>query len=98
MFLLLLQPMCSLLCLAGGQPQGLSAPYEQTPLTNHGSCPVTQPHDNKTHIACPCALPLPTAHPHASLWRRGGGVTLCFPDRPAALQGGLKGQTHSPRS
>ena len=51
---------------------GWITPYAQTPLAYHGSCPQNQPRDNKTHIACSCALPLPTSQPHASLRRRRG--------------------------
>ena len=51
--------------------------YGRMPPTKHGSCPVTPPRSNNTLLACTCALPLPTAHPHASLAGGGGwGLAL----------------------
>ena len=64
----------------GGSPKRLMIPI-CTGCCQHTAAPgpVTPPHSTKTHIACTCALPLPTAQPHASLWTSqlgGGGVSL----------------------
>ena len=61
------------LALQEAAQAGCNHPYEQPPLTNHGSCPETPPRGNNTHIAFAC----PTA-PHSpapcspDCGRRGG--------------------------
>ena len=69
----LLQTMSSVSCPAEGLPRRAGSRHMyrcQMPLTHHGSCPENRPRDNKIHIACSCALPLPTSLSHASLRRR----------------------------
>ena len=72
----------------GAAQEGRILSYVQSPPTHHGSCPKNPPRDIKTHIACSCALPLPTSPSHASLGRQGGGGLLGTHRQDKRLKGG----------
>ena len=68
--------------------EGRISSYVQSPPTHYGSCPKNPPRDIKTHIACWCALPLPTSPSHASLGRQGGRGAVGHPQTRRTVEGG----------